>query len=103
MSRFRIEHPIKASIHCYAGHDHALGFFCEVFSEGRSRPIKSLDFFTAGKPVTLQDCFEFMIANEFFTRDDLEQALVAIQDGTLVKSAKVLRVVEAVEGFTATT
>jgi hypothetical protein len=82
VSRFRIVHPHRSEIYAVAGVDHAVGMFVEVHREGRSRPFKSLDFFTLGRSVTLNDCFEFSIENEFFTREQLEAALVWLQDGS---------------------
>jgi hypothetical protein len=101
MSRFRIDHPIKPDLHAIAGHDHMLGYFVELHREGRDRPIKSLDKFTLGRAVTLDDCFTFLIEHGFFTLADLEAALVAMQDGTRVRSRKVRRVVKLVERFKA--
>jgi len=49
----------------------------------------------------LQDCFEFLIAEGLIDRADLEAALVAMQDGTRVRSKRVRRVVEIVEAFKA--
>jgi len=57
--------------------------------------------FTLGRPVMLQDCFEFLIAEGLIDRADLEAALVAMQDGTRVRSKRVRRVVEIVEAFKA--
>ena len=99
MSRFTIDHPIKPELHVIAGHDHMLGYFIELHREGRDRPIKSLDTFTLGRSVTLQDCFEWLIAEGVTDRPDLEAALMAMQDGTRVRSKKVRRVVEIVEAF----
>jgi len=100
MSRFRIEHPTDPKLHAIAGTDHVVGpFFVELHDNGRDRPIKSLDTFTLRRPVTLQDCFEFLIEHGFFTREDLEAALIAMQDGTRVRSRTARRVVEVVEGF----
>jgi hypothetical protein len=81
VSRFRISHPHRQDIYITAGVDHMLGLFCELMHENRSKPIKSLDMFTTGKPVTLQAVFEFLIEHEFMTRTDLESALVYLQDG----------------------
>jgi hypothetical protein len=62
MSRFRVDHPTRQGIHVIAGVDHMLGFFIEVFREGRDRPIKTLDVFTNKSPVTLQQCFCYRAA-----------------------------------------
>lgn len=80
MSRIRIDHPLRPDLHCIAGVDHMLGFFIELHREGRDRPIKSLDMFKLGRPVTLQDCFEFLIEHGFFSTVELNDALIAIQD-----------------------
>ncbi len=76
-----------------------LGYFVELHRDGRSRPTSSLDAFTLGRPVTLQDCFDFLIAKGVIDRTDLEAALVALQDETPVSSRKVRRVVEVIEAF----
>jgi hypothetical protein len=100
MSRFRIDHPTDPKLHAIAGKDHAVGpFFIELYRDGRSRPIKSLDMFALGRPVTLQDCFEFLIAEGLVERSDLEAALTAMQDGKRVRAKRVRRVVEIVEAF----
>jgi hypothetical protein len=81
MSRFRIDHPSKPDLYAEAGHDHMLGFFAETFIERRDKPKAVLDVFKLGRAVTLHDCFEFLISEHFVTRDDLEAALVWLQDG----------------------
>jgi hypothetical protein len=97
VTRFRIDHPRRTDIHAEAGVDHAVGpFFIDPYREDRDRPIKTLDFFTAGRPVTLQDCFDFLISEGFFRRDDLEAALVWMQDAESVRPS-VMRVVEIIE------
>jgi hypothetical protein len=99
MSRFKIDHPNNPELHVIAGHDHMLGYFVELHRNGRPCPIKSLDMFTLGRAVTLQDCFEFLIDLRVIDRPDLEAALMAMQDGTRVRSKRVRRVVEVVERF----
>jgi hypothetical protein len=99
VSRFRINHPINQSIYVIAGHDHMLGYFAELHREGRDRPIKSLDMFTLGRSVSLQDCFEWLIEHGVIDRLDLEAALIAMQEGTRARSKRVRRVVEIVETF----
>lgn len=99
MSRFRINHPSRSDTYSEAGVDHALGFFVSVHREGRGRPIKELDFFTRSKPVTLSDVFELLIQHEFFTREQLHDALVWLQDGGREPSSDVMRVVEIIERF----
>jgi hypothetical protein len=100
MSRFRIDHSTDPKLHAMAGVDHAVGpFFVELYREGRDRPIKSLDMFTLGRSVTLQDAIEFLIAERLIDRADLEAALMVMQDGTRVRSKRVRRVVEVVEAF----
>lgn len=80
------------------GHDHALGFFVEVFRAGRARSVTSLEFFTDNKPPTLQQCFDFLIDQAFFTRDELEEVLIAIQDDRDVPE-RLKRVGDVVMGF----
>jgi hypothetical protein len=99
MSRFRIDHPINRDLHAIGGHDHMLGFFVELHREGRDRPIKALDMFTIGRSVTLQDAFDFLIAEGLIDRADLEAALISMKDGTRMRSKKVRRVVKIVEAF----
>lgn len=102
MSRHRISHPSKPNIHIIYGHDHMLGFFVELHREGRDKPIKTLDTFTLGRAVTLQDCLEFMISVGVFTRDQLQAALNFIQDGHPEPLPQgVARTVEVVVGFKA--
>jgi hypothetical protein len=96
LSRFRISHPAHEELYAIAGHDHMLGYFCELYKEGRERPLKGFDVFKLKKPVTLNDCFDFLITEAFFTRGDLEETLVCFQDGKrvpkrLVKIADVVR------------
>jgi hypothetical protein len=103
MSRFRIEHPTRENLHAYAGHDHMLGFFVELFREGRESPIKSLDTFSNGnKLVNLIDCLDFLASNGFFSHESLEDALLywkheESEHGT----AEALRIVKVIEGFKA--
>jgi len=100
MSRFRIEHPTRENLHIIYGHDHMLGFFVEMFREGREKPLKSLDMFTHGKAVTLNDCFDFLISVGVFTRPELQQALALIQDGHPEPVPQgMARTVEVVMGF----
>jgi hypothetical protein len=101
MSRFRIDHPTNPHLHVIAGADHMLGFFVELRREDRSRPIKSLDLFTLGRAVTLQDCFEFLIEHGFFTGEELHDALIAIQHGEEDVPSGVHRVMDIVMEFKA--
>jgi hypothetical protein len=103
VSRFRVDHPSDPNLHVIAGVDHMLGLFVELCRTGRSRPIKTLDFFTAGKPVTMSACFEFLIEHGFFTRDDLEDALTAVADDTNPKDlpSGIARTVDVVMSFKA--
>jgi len=98
MTRFRLDHPIRVGVHAEAGVDHAVGpFFVDLFREGRDRPFKTLDFFTHGRPVTLMDCFAFLIAEGFATRTQVEAALMHLQHGgPKPRSKGVMRVVEIV-------
>jgi hypothetical protein len=57
--------------------------------------------FTLGRAVTLQAMFEFLIVENFMTRDDLEAALVYLQDGGREPSKDVMRVVGIVMEFKA--
>ena len=103
MSRFLIQHPTREGIHAYAGVDHMLGFFVEIFREGRESPIKSLDTFTnENKPVHLIDCLDLLASEGFFSHEDLEDALLHFkheepEHGT----AEALRIVKVIEGFKA--
>ena len=98
MPWFRVEHPTSRETYAIGGHDHALGFFCETFREGREKPLKSLDVFTHGKPVGIQDCFDFLISKGFFTVDQLQDILVCLQDGTKVPK-RLLRIEKVVTEF----
>jgi hypothetical protein len=98
MARFRIEHPKEPDLYAIGGHDHMLGFFCELYKEGRERPLKVLDVFKMGKAITLQDCFDFLVTEGFFTRDDLEETLVCFQDGKRVPK-RLEKVVKIVQDF----
>jgi len=99
MSRFRIDHPTRPGAYAEYGHDHMLGFYAECFIDQRSKPTAVLDFFKLGRTVTLQDCFEFLIAEGLIDRADLETALTAMQDSTRVRSRNVRRIVEIVGAF----
>jgi hypothetical protein len=65
--------------------------------EGRSKALAALDFFKMGRPVTLDDCFRFMIDHGFFTREQLHDALVYSHDGT--PKPRNMRVVNIVAEF----
>ena len=103
MSSFRVEHPTKPEVYAYAGHDHMIGFFVEIFREGRESPIKSLDTFTNGnKPVHLIDCLDFLASNGFFAHESLEDALLYFkheepEHGT----AEAIAIVSIIESFKA--
>ena len=77
-----------------------LGFFVEVFREGREKPITSIDFFTANKPATVQQCLDMLIDQGFFTSDELQETLALIQDSTTVPNT-LQRVEGVVVGFRA--
>lgn len=83
MSRFRIDHPTIKNIHAEAGHDPVLGFFVDIMREGRSRPLKSYDhfhpLFNRARP--LLGCLDFLVSEGFMTGEQLEEALVYLQDG----------------------
>jgi hypothetical protein len=98
MSRFRIEHPKKPDLYAIGGVDPTLGFFCEIFKEGRERPLESLDFFKKGTAVTLQDCFDLLSRNGFFRLDQLQEVLVHLQDGTPIPK-RLLKIAKIVEEF----
>jgi len=80
VSRFTLDHPLKPTITAAYGHDHAVGFFCEIFREGRVRPIKTLDVFTTNEPVDLIDCLDFLATNGFYAHEHLEDALLFMRD-----------------------
>ena len=98
MSRHRIDHPTRETVHAYYGHDHAVGFFVEVFREGREKPIASIDFFTSNKPTTVQQCLELLINQGFFTEAELQDTLAHLQDSTSVPNT-LQRVEGVVVGF----
>ena len=105
MSRFRVEHPTREGTYAMYGHDRFLGFFVEVFRDGRESPIKSLDTFTnENKPVHLIDCLDLLASEGFFLggHGSLEDALLYYkheepEHGT----AEALRIVKVIEGFKA--
>jgi len=96
MARHRIDHPADDNLHACVGHDHAVGFFAEVFKGRRDKPIACIDLLSVGEPATVQQCLDLLMEHEFFSRADLETALVAIQDGTRIRSSKLAKVVEVV-------
>lgn len=99
MTRHRLDHPTRPTVHCYYGYDHMLDFFVEIFRDGRDKPIKQLDIFSNGKPVTLIDCLDFMASNAFFGHEDLEDALLFMQDEAEHGTDAARRVVEVIERF----
>lgn len=102
MLRFRIEHPVQPDLHCYAGHDRLLGFFCDVMSEGREKPIKALDMFTADRPITLIDALDFICNQGFASHEALEDALLFMRDEDPEHGTpEALRIVEIIESFKA--
>ena len=98
MSRFRIDHPTRPDLHAEAGHDPVLSYFVDVMKG--HRVIKSYDFFhpTFNRARPLMACLDFLVAEEFFTADDLHEALAHVQDGTRVPR-RLARVVEVIERF----
>ena len=49
----------------------------------------------------MQDCFEFLIEHGFFTTDELDDALIAIQDGEEDVPSGVQRTLDVVIAFKA--
>jgi hypothetical protein len=90
VSRFRIDHPPRKNVHAIYGHDPVLGFFVDVFMNGRDKPIASYDFFQPAfnRARPLMGCLDFLVEQEFFTADDLEDALAHVQDGTPVPAGR---------------
>lgn len=81
-----------------------IGFFTEIFADGREKPIKTLDTFTNGnKTVMLIDCLDFLAGQGgFFSHESLEDALLFMRDeepehGT----AEALKIVKVIESFKA--
>ena len=99
MSRFRIDHPLKPELHAEAGYDPVMGFFVDVMREGRSRPVKSYDHFNPmfNRERPLIGCLDFLVSEGFFTGDQLEDALVFLQDGE--PEPDDMRVVDVVSEF----
>jgi hypothetical protein len=83
VSRFRIDHPHRPDLHAEAGHDAVLSFFVDVMKGERA--IKSYDFFAPSfnRARPLMGCLDFLVAEGFFTGDELNDALVFLQDGHL--------------------
>jgi len=79
MSRFRIDHPTKPAIHAEAGHDPVTGFFVDVMKG--HRVIKSYDFFqpSFNRARPLMGCLDFLVNETFFSGEDLEAALIALE------------------------
>jgi hypothetical protein len=100
MSRFRIDHPSRPNIHAEAGHDPVLGFFVDVMREGRDRPLKSYNHFspTFNRARPLLGCLDFLVAEGFFTGEQLEDALAVFADDLDVPT-RLVRVVEVIERF----
>lgn len=99
MSRFTLDHPTRAGVRCEFGHDAGLGFFAEVFKDGRSKPTAVVDVFTLGRAVTLQEVLDFMVEHCFFSTDQLHEALAWIatdEDESWRPNGDVMRVVEVV-------
>jgi hypothetical protein len=96
VSRHRIDHPTRNHVHAIYGHDAVIGFFVDVFIENREKPIASYDFFqpTFNRERPLMACLDFLVSEGFFTADDLEDALVYLQDGS--PKPRDMRVVEIV-------
>jgi hypothetical protein len=96
MLRFRIDHP-RTDMHTQAGHDPVVGFFVDVLR--RDHVIKSYDFFQArfNRSRPLMGCLDFLVSEGFFTGDELEDALVYLQDSAPVPSD--MRIVEIVMEF----
>jgi hypothetical protein len=97
MLRFRIDHPTRTDMHAEAGHDPVMGFFVDVM-QGH-RVIKSYDFFHPlfNRTRPLLGCLDFLVSEGFFTGDELEDALVCLQDGEPEPSD--MRVVDIVMDF----
>jgi hypothetical protein len=81
MSRFRVDHPTRQDLRAEAGHDAVMGFFVDVM--GGDRMIASYDFFHAkfNRERPLIGCLDFLVSEGFLTGDELEEALVFLQDG----------------------
>ena len=92
MSRFRIDHPTRQDLHADAGHDPMMGFFVDVM-QGH-RVLRSYDFFQPcfNRSRPLIGCLDFLMSEGFFTGDELQDALVFLQDGAPTPSD--MRVVE---------
>jgi hypothetical protein len=99
MSRFRIEHPSKPELHAEAGHDPVLSFYVDIMKG--QRVIKSYDHFHPlfNRQRPLLGCLDFLVSQGFFTGEQLEDALVYVQDGWPEPTEGVMRVVEIVERF----
>ncbi len=93
MSRHHLDHPTKPGVQAAYGHDPVMGFFVDVLRHDRT--IKSYDFlqpsFNRARP--LMGALDFMVAEGFFTADQLHAALVFLQDGGRRPPKGVARVV----------
>lgn len=96
MSRFRIDHPTIENVHAEAGHDPVLGFFVDVMKG--HRVVNSYDHFHPlfNRQRPLMGCLDFLVSEGFFTGEQLEDALVYLQDGWPEASAEVMCIVRVI-------
>lgn len=101
MSRFRIDHPHDPELHAYAGHDHMLGLFVEIFRGDRSPPMKELAVLANNNnAVSIMDCLDFLASNGFFDHADLEDAIQYVKwDEERFATEAALRIVSIIEQF----
>ncbi len=93
MTRIEILHPTDPEIHAEAGHDHAIGWFADVVRPGRRRSSYSAIERNYNHPRPLWGLLAFLVAEKLYSMDNLESALVALQDGTVSdESGEVQRV-----------
>jgi hypothetical protein len=77
--RFQLRHPQDTTVSAWYGHDHAVGFFVTV--EKGDEPEAVYDAVTRGYNVErpLMGALMFMVGQGFFTKNDLDAALVALE------------------------
>ena len=78
MVRFRFEHPTDRTKVGYAGVDHHLGFFAEIHHGRKVINFDGVDQFKAPMEAILLWFAEAEAG--FYTRDELYEALVLLQD-----------------------
>lgn len=102
MSRHSIDHPTLPNVQAIYGYDPVMSYFVDIFNGDRL--LKSWDIFNPSfnRERPLMGALDFMVAEDFFTTDQLQDALTWIQDGgRRPRSKGVMRAVEVIMEFMA--